>query len=115
MQTFYLVEVDNFARNLLLYVVVIADGDGLARLDRAALYPADADTADVIVIVDRRYEDLCCALFVHFHRLNVAYNSFEKGRKVFALFVQVERCRAVSARAPHYGRHQLVVGSVELQ
>ena len=64
--------------------VVVADGNLLTYLHRAALDTADADTANVLVVVDRRNEHLGRAFGANLRRRNVLEDLLEQRGQVLA-------------------------------
>ncbi|CDD03828.1 unknown [Ruminococcus sp. CAG:382] len=52
-------------------VMVVADGNLLLEVEGAALYSADGDFADIVVIVNGGDEHLCGGFFVAFGRRDV--------------------------------------------
>ena len=79
-EALYLIEVDNLAGLAKGLIVVVGDYDRLARGYGAALYAAYAYAADVVVIVNRRTENLRGTLGIDLHRFDVVEYGFEQRR-----------------------------------
>ena len=95
--------------------VVVADSNLLADLHRAALDTADADTADVLVVVDRGYQHLGRAFDVNLRRRNVLEDLLEQWSQVLALHVRRHGSSACTAGAVNDRAVQLLVGRIEVE
>ena len=95
--------------------VIVADRDLLANLHRAALDAADADAANILVVVDRGNQHLGRAFGVDLRRRDVLQNLLKQRGQVGALGVRGHGCGARAARAIHDRAVQLLVRCVEVQ
>ena len=93
---------------------MVADGDFLVGLHAAALDPADADPAHIVVIVDGRNEQLQRRRLVRVHGRDMVEDGIEQGREVLPLVVGIARGGARPARTEDDGAFQLVVGGVQV-
>ena len=113
-EAFDLVQVDQLAALVEADDVVVADGDFLVGLHAAALDPADADPAHIVVIVDGRDEQLQRRRLVRLHGRDMVEDGIEQGREVLPLVVGIARGGARPARTEDDGAFQLVVGGVQV-
>ena len=111
---FDLIEVDELPALVERRNIVIADRDFTVCKRRAALDPADADPADVFVVVDRGHEQLQRRRFVRLHGRDMIQNGIEQRGEVFAVLVRVTRRRARPARTEQNGTVELFVARVEV-
>ena len=95
--------------------MVVADDDLLILPDRAALDSADADSADELVVVDRRNEQLQRTFAVALGGVNIVDNRLEKRRQVRALFIGAVGRDAAPRRAEQRRRLELLFRCVEVQ
>ena len=95
--------------------VVVADGNLLTYLHRAALDTADADTANVLVVVNRRNEHLGRAFGINMRRRNVLEDLLEQRGQVLALHVRGHGSGACTAGAVNNRAVQLLVGRIKVE
>ena len=95
--------------------MVVADRDLLADLERAALDAADADAADIVVVVDRGDQHLGRALEIDLRRRDMLEDLLEQRGQVGALGVRGHGSRARAAGAVNDRAVQLLVGRVEVE
>ena len=110
-----LIEIDEFAAPVDGRDIVVADGDLLVGAHPAPLDPADADAADVVVIVYGGHEQLHGPVFVYLHGRDMIEDGIEERGEVFALLVGIARRRARPARTEQDGAVELVVAGVEVE
>ena len=95
--------------------MVVADRDLLADLHRAALDTANADAADVVVIVDRGDQHLGRALGIDLRRGDVLEDLLEQRGQVGTLGVRGHGRCTRAAGAVNDRTVQLFVGCVEIE
>ena len=90
----------------------VANRHFLTHLDPAAVDATDADAPDVIVIVNRRNEQLQVSVLIAFGGGNVIKDLFKQRGQILAGDVRVFRSRARATRAiEHRGIELFVVGA----
>ena len=95
--------------------MVVTDRDLLTDLHRAALDTADADAADIFVVVDRGNEHLGRALGVNVRRRDMLEDLLEQRGQILALYVRRHRCSAGTAGAVYDRAVKLLVGCIEVE
>ena len=95
--------------------MVVADGNLLTYLHRAALDTANADTANVLVVVNRRNEHLGRAFGINMRRRNVLEDLLEQRGQILALHVRGHGSGACTAGAVNDRAVQLLVGRIEVE
>ena len=114
-QAVELVQRHDLALGFHIRVMEVADGDLLIDLDGAPLHPADGDTADVVVIVDGRDQQLQRRGVVALRGGNIVDDGLEQGGQVGARLVGAVGSRTLTAGAEHGGAVELLVGGVQIQ
>ena len=94
--------------------MVVGDHDVLILPDHAALDSADADTADIIVVVDGGNEHLQFAVFISLGRGHIFEDLVKQGAQIGAGHIGIERGGTCSARAEDHRAVQLLVVCVQL-
>ena len=91
--------------------MVVADDDFLVLPDRAA----DADSADELVVVDRRNEQLQRTFAVALGGIDVVDDRLKKRGEVGSLFVGAVGRNATPRRTEERGRLELFLRRVEIE
>ena len=96
-QALYLKEGDYLGIVVLFGACVVTDSYLLIYLDIASYDTADADTADVLIVVDRGNEHLERLFLLTLRRLDVVDDSIEKGLEIGACLILAERSSTASS------------------
>src|SRR5699024_1695463 len=95
-------------------LVVVGYGNRLVYLDAAALDTADTDTANVLVVVDGRYQHLHRAFGVYFGCRDMLENLVKQRNQIGARYGRGHGSRAVTTRAVNDRAVQLLVVCVQI-
>ena len=109
------VERDDLALLLDGGIVVVADRDLLVLADRAALDAADADPADVVVVVERGDEHLHGSGGIAGRSGNIVDDRLKQRHEVFTHLVRAEGGGALAGGAEDRRGIKLLLGRVEVE
>ena len=110
-----LIERDDLALSGVAGIVIVADGDLLIDADGTALDAADADTADIVVIVDRGDEHLHGRRGVALRRGNIVDDGIEQRVEIHARLVRRVAGDALPRGAEQRRRFELLVRGVQVE
>ena len=114
-QSVEFIEFGDFDFFLLVRVVVVDEDDFLVDAQGTVVNLADADAADVFVVVDRADEHLGRGFGVAFRSRDVVKDGFEQGNHVGGFLLQAALGKARFGRGVDEGAVELFVAGVKFQ
>ena len=95
--------------------VIIAHRNLLILFDNTALYASYCNSANIVVVVNRRNEQLKLALVVALGRVDMLEYLIEQRLEIRAHIIGIVGRAAQTSRTEHYGAVKLFLGSVQIE